>query len=113
MVFMNEGMKKRGEPELIIWETLLKQYHKDDPEWKATIVIHEDNTTAIIGAREGKNLKMKTLERSFGVSVGWINEQLEKGSYDLVHTSTNHMTADIDTKCMDAADQWHVLRRLI
>ena len=46
---MNEGMKKRGEQALTIWQTLLEQYHEDG--WTASIALHEDNTTAIIGAR--------------------------------------------------------------
>ena len=70
---LNTGMKNRGEPAIDIWTVLLAQYHTDDPDWKLQIYIHEDNTTAICGARSGKNPTMKTLERGFGVSIGWVN----------------------------------------
>ena len=108
---MNEGMKKRGEQALTLWQALLEQYHEDG--WSASIVLHEDNTTAIIGARTGKNPTMKTLERGFGIDIGWNNERIISGDYELIHTSTKHMIADIYTKCMANPEDWHILRRLV
>ena len=108
---MNEGMKKRGEQALTIWQVLLEQYHEDG--WTASIALHEDNTTAIIGARTGKNPTMKTLERGFGINIGWNNERILSGDYDLIHTSTKHMIADIYTKCMANTDDWNILRKLV
>ena len=108
---MNEGMKKRGEQALTIWQVLLEQYHEDG--WTASIALHEDNTTAIIGARTGKNPTMKTLERGFGINIGWNNERIMSGDYELIHTSTKHMIADIYTKCMANPDDWSILRRLV
>ena len=64
-----------------------------------------NNTTAIIGARTGKNPTMKTLERGFGINIGWNNERILSGDYDLIHTSTKHMIADIYTKCMANTDE--------
>ena len=94
---MNTGMKTKGEPAFSIWTRLLAQYHEEG--WTVTIHLHEDNTTAIVGARTGKNPTMKTLERGFGVVIGWINEQIAKGFFNIIHTRTRHMSADIYTKC--------------
>ena len=56
---------------------------------------------------------MKTLERIFGVEIGWIFERLEEHSYDLIHTRTDYMTADIYTKEFECKWLWARLRRLI
>ena len=108
---MNEGMKRRGEQALTIWQWLLEQYHEEG--WTASIILHEDNTTAIIGARTAKNPTMKTLERGFGIDIGWNNARILSGDYELIHTSTKHMIADIYTKCMCNVDDWEILRRLV
>ncbi len=60
--------------------------------------VQEDNTSAITAASTGKNPTMKTLERCFGVSVAWINEQMRSGDYNMVHTRTHDMSADIYIK---------------
>ena len=108
---MNEGMKRRGEQALIIWQWLLEQYHEEG--WTASIVLHEDSTTAIIGARTAKNPTMKTLERGFGIDIGWNNSRILSGDYELIHTSTKHMIADIYTKAMCNAEDWNILRKLV
>ena len=104
-------MKKRGEQALTIWQWLLEQYH--DEGWTASIVLHEDNTTAIIGARTGKNPTMQTLERGFGIDIGWNNARILSGDYELIHTSTKHMIADIYTKCMCNVEDWEILLKLV
>ena len=108
---LNSGMKNRGEPAIDIWSLLLAKYH--DQDWKFQLNVQEDNTTAIAGARSGKNPTMKTLERGHGVSVGWINERIVSGNYNLIHTRTKHMSADIYTKAFANPETWHRLRKLI
>ena len=71
---LNAGMKDRGEPALSIWQKILGT-HKDQG-WQVKINLHEDNTTAIHSVRTGKNPTMKTLERNFGVKVGYMHEQV-------------------------------------
>jgi len=110
---LNAGMRLRGEPAIDIWGVLLKRYHQDDPNWKLVINVHEDNTTAIIGARTGKNPTMKTLERGHGVSIAWINERIISEEYNLIHTGTKYMTADIYTKGFVNKVLWDRLRKLI
>lgn len=77
------------------------------------INLHEDNTTCIQSARTGKNQTMKTLERGFGVSIGWINEKINSGMYNLIHTRTDDMSADIYTKCIQDHNTWRHLKRII
>ena len=77
------------------------------------INVHEDNTTCIICARTGKNATMKTLERCFGVSLGWIYQRIKTRDYNLIHTGTKSMCADIYTKAISNKDIWNKLRMLI
>ena len=56
---------------------------------------------------------MKTLERGFGVSIGWINERVSSGWYNLIHTRTRDMAADIQTKCVADPQSWRHLRSII
>ena len=108
---MNEGMRKKGENAFSIWSLLLGQYH--DKDWKLVINLHEDNTTAIVGARTGKNPTMKTLERGFGVQIGWICEKIASGDFNIIHTGTKHMSADIYTKCAQNPLLWECQKKLI
>ena len=46
---------------------------------------------------------MKTLERGFGVDIAWNHDRIESGDYDLIHTRSSHMAADIFTKPVEKA----------
>ena len=91
--------------------TILGQYH--DKDWKLTVNVHEDNTTAIAGVRSGKNPIMRTLERGHGVSMGWLHERVATGDYNSIHTRSTNMTADIFTKPFTDPVTWTRLRRLV
>ena len=108
---LNSGLKSRGEPCLDLLGTILGQYHGND--WKLTVNVREDNTTAIAGVWSGKNPTMKTLERGHGVSIGWLHEWVATGDYNLVHTRSTNMTADIFTKPFIDPVTWTRLRRLV
>ena len=110
---LDRGMRDRGDPSFCVWETIFRQYHQDDDKWRLIINLHEDNTTCIITARTGKNATMKTLEKCFGVNVGWIYQRIKSKDYNLYHTGTKHMCADIYTKAFSNSQVWNVLRRLI
>ena len=56
---------------------------------------------------------MKTLEKCFGVNVGWIYQRIKSKDYNLYHTGTKHMCADIYTKAFSNAIVWNTLRKLI
>jgi hypothetical protein len=107
---LNKGMQEKGEPALDIWQVLLGRYH--DPGWKFRMNLHEDNTPCIHIAGTGVNKTMKTLERNFGCKIGWIHERIRDGYYNLIHTRTKDMTADIYTKGFTDAVLWTRLRRL-
>ena len=88
---LDRGMRDRGDPSFCVWEVIFRQYHQDDDNWRLIINLHEDNTTCIITARTGKNATMKTLEKCFGVNVGWIYQRIKSKDYNLYHTGTKHM----------------------
>ena len=79
----------------------------------APLDLHEDNTTAITAMASGKNPTMKTLERQHGVIIAWIHNELLDGRYNVVHTSTDHMTADLFTKTFTDAVLWGRLRKFV
>ena len=56
---------------------------------------------------------MKTLERGLGVSIGWLRERVATGDYNLVHTRSTNVTADIFTKPFTDLVTWTRLRRLV
>ena len=35
LISLSEGLKDKGEPALLIWHTILRQYHHDDAGWQA------------------------------------------------------------------------------
>ena len=72
-----------------------------------------ENSTGIRGACTGKNPTMKTLERGHGVSVGWIHEKIETREYNLIHTSTDVMAADIYTKAISKPIKLDILRKQV
>ena len=45
--------------------------------------------------------------------IGWINERLTTGDYNLIHTRTQHMSADIYTKYFSNPETWQRLLMLI
>ena len=98
IVAMNSAMKDRGEASLSLWNKLMKQYHKDDPDWKSVVYCHEDNTVALGILETGINKTMKTLERGFGVDIAWCHKKFTSGDYKILHTRSSHMAADIYTK---------------
>ena len=106
-----KAMHDKGEPMLTIGYLLFKRYHEQG--WEFRMNLHEDNTTCITVARTGKNPTMKFLERGHGISIGWIHDRIEQGWYNMIHTRTEHMTADIYTKAFNEPRKWDRLRLLV
>ena len=79
IVSANTAMKSRGEMSLDLFGVIMKRYH--DSQWKPQIKFHEDNTTCITCLRSGINKTMKTLERGFGVSLGWCHGRISSGVF--------------------------------
>ena len=109
-----------SEPAIRIWQVLLAQFHRHDTSWKAKINLHEDNTTAIHAVRTGKNPTMKTLERKFGVEIGAMHDDIvgedscgTSTFYNLIHTTSKHMSADIYTKGFVDKNAFGALKQLI
>jgi hypothetical protein len=110
---LDRGMRARGDPCFVVWHRILKQYHMRDDAWDVVVHLHDDNTTCTVCARASKNPTMRTLERCFGVRVGWIYQRVTSGDYNLIHTNTKHMCADIYTKAMPNPVLFNRLRKLI
>ena len=106
-------MKNKGEPALDIWNVIMKQYHMEEEDWKMRMNVHEDNTTAITAVRTNKNQTMKTLERNHGVVLGWMHERVKEGNYNLIHTRSEDMSADLFTKAFTQKVIWTKLRKLV
>ena len=96
---------------LIIGQKLFARFHGKG--WEFRVNLHEDNTTCITVARTGKNPTMKFLERGHGVSIGWIHHRIDGGWYNMIHTRTEHMAADVYTKAFVDPNKWDRLRKLI
>ena len=107
------GIVHKGDPGYKIWSLLLKHYHRNNPEWKLEINLHEDNAAAVTGDATGKNPSCKTLERNFGVKVGMIHERFKSRDYAIVKTKTDYMAADIYTKVMGSPILFRSLRKII
>ena len=56
---------------------------------------------------------MRHLLRTHGVSVAWLKEQVDIGSYDLRYVPSALQAADIYTKGFDSAEKWTANCRLI
>ena len=56
---------------------------------------------------------MKTLERQRGVIISWIHSEIIDGRYNIIHTRTEHMSADMFTKTFTDVGLWSRLRTLI
>ena len=124
---LNTAMKGRGESAMDIWQLLLAPYHQSTPSkfptyggrnrwarpvhhgpWKIVVFIHEDNAPAISILRSGMSKTMKTLERGFGIVIGWNHQRIESGDYILIHTRSSHQAADIYTKGISYPTTWEL-----
>ena len=56
---------------------------------------------------------MKTLERNHGVVLGWMHERVKAGDYNLIHTRSEDMSADLYTKAFTQRPLWTRLRKLV
>lgn len=94
-------------PAVDMWELILP---------KVTGIIHEDITVAVRATKTGRNLTMRFLPRTAGVSVAYIHENVNGNNpnvpFDVLYTDTKLMVADIHTKCFSDSKSWDHARKL-
>ena len=69
-------------------------------------VFYDDNQTMIGVIRAGKNPTMRHLERTHGISIGWMHSIFQEGYVSLAYEVTAKMAADIHTKSFKDSVSW-------
>ena len=77
------------------------------------ITFHEDNETAIVAMRQGWSSAMRHLERTHGVCLRSLAENMRKPHFDLIYERSALQSADIYTKAFGDASEWTRVQRLI
>ena len=83
-------LRTMGLPALSIWETLTGKSPK--------LLFHDDNQGMIGVVRSGRNPTMRHLERTHGIAITSLHENLTRENYVLMYEVTSKMAADIHTK---------------
>ena len=92
------AMARLGLPAIILWQ----QLGGTDPNF----VFYDDNQTMIGVIRTGKNPTMRHLERTHGISVGWMHSIFQEGYVSLAYEVTAKMAAGIHTKSFKDSVSW-------
>ena len=92
------AMTRLGLPASTLWQ----QLGGNDPNF----VFYDDNQTMIGVIRAGKNPTMRRLERSHGISIGWMHSIFQEGYVSLAYEVTAKMAADIHTKSFKDSVSW-------
>ena len=91
-------MARLGLPAITLWQ----QLGGTDPNF----VFYDDNQTMIGVIRTGKNPTMHHLERTHGISIGWMHSIFQEGYVSLAYEVTAEMAADIHTKSFKDSVSW-------
>ena len=65
--------------------------------------MHDDNTAMIQVCRSGRNNQMKSMGRTFGVSIRSLHEATQREDFELGPIQSENMVADIHTKAYSEA----------
>ena len=99
------ALRREGILMLDMWDILAGRGQK--------VVFHDDYESMLKVCKTGKNPTVRHLLRTHGVSVAWLKEQFDTGSYDLRYVPSALQAADIYTKGFDSAEKWTANCRLI
>ena len=82
-------------------------------EKQAKLVMHDDNTAMIQICRSAKNPQMKSIGRTFGISIRSLHEATQRDDFELGPIQSENMVADIHTKAYSEsrAGEWSNVRR--
>ncbi|CAE7391735.1 unnamed protein product [Symbiodinium microadriaticum] len=92
------AMMRWGLPAITLWQ----QLDGKDPDFG----FYDDNQTMIGMVRAGKNPTMRHLERTHGISIGWMRAIFQEGYVSLAYEVTAKMAADIHTKSFEDSISW-------
>ncbi|CAE7705382.1 unnamed protein product [Symbiodinium sp. KB8] len=92
------AMSRLGLPAITLWQ----QLGGKDPNF----VFYDDNQTMIGVVRTGKHPTMRHLERTHGISIGWMHSIFQEGYVSLAYEVTAKMAADIHTKSFKDSVSW-------
>ena len=98
IVGVDFAMARLGLPAITLWQ----QLGGTDPNF----VFYDDNQTMIGVIRTGKNPTMRHLERTHGISIGWMHSIFQEGYVSLAYEVTAKMAADIHTKSFKDSVSW-------
>jgi len=98
LIAANSALRLMGIPSLDFWEALLGR--------KVTLEFREDNQTAIVVMKTGRNQTMRHLPRCHGISLSWLHEVISWETVKLVYQDTGGQCADIFTKVFKTAQTW-------
>ena len=85
-------------PSLDLWENMLKK--------KVMPIVYEDNQATAKIIRSGKFEKLRHVDRTHGVQLSFVTEQLRAGRYEIKDCHTRAMAADVFTKFFVNKDKW-------
>ena len=96
IVSADYGLRTIGQPALTLWTTLLGWVIDD-----VKIIVHEDNAAMIQVMNVGKNLTMRGLGNTHGVSINRLKEAFDEPWNERINEDTTSMAGDIFTKAFD------------
>ena len=92
------AMSRLGLPAITLWQ----QLGGTDPNF----VFYDDNQTMIGVIRTGKNPTMRHLERTHGISIGWMHSIFQEAYVSPAYEVTAKRAADIHTKSFKDSVSW-------
>ena len=87
VVALNSIVRTMLIPSLDLWETILKK--------KVLPIVYEDNQATAKIIRSGKFEKLRHVDRTHGVQLSFITEQLRAGRYELKDCRTRAMGGNL------------------
>ena len=96
------SLQKQGVPIQVLWNTIVKSHGGDS----CKMYIMLDNSPILEIIRTGRNLTMRHLSKTKGISVAWLYQICQPDDVLLRYISTSLMAADIFTKSFTDKIKW-------
>ena len=96
------ALQKQGIAIQVLWGTIVSAYGGSDSK----LYILLDNSPMLEIIRTGRNLTIRHLSKTKGISVAWLHEICSKEDVMLRYISTSLMAADIFTKTFTDKIKW-------
>jgi hypothetical protein len=104
LVAMDTTLRVVAMPSRIMWDTLV-------PTMKA--FVFGDNEAMLQVIKTGRNPTMRYLARTHIVSISWLHEVYQSGTFTFKFRETAGMAADIFTKAFSNPQKWLDAIRLV